>query len=178
MLGVNSLLDFATITNLLVNLAQVSRGSLWIITAAFLTVAHWLSHAVAEIQPAQKHAQPDPTCWMHCKNSDQTEIRDMLYSPRENGNRELWWKASITVTSPGKGCLKSEKENHLWFLGIKILFLMPICMNHVLQAAMELGIMFRNGWPHIVPPGLVAPRSAPCTKCKESFSADVCIQIT
>lgn len=43
---------------------------------------------------------------------------------------------------------------------------------------MKLGIMFRNGWSHMVTPGLVAPRSASGTKCKESLSADVCIQIT
>lgn len=139
MLGLNSLLDIATITNLLVNLAQVSRGSLRILTAV-LSVGHWISHTVPEIQPAQKHAQPDPACWMHCKNSDQTEIRDMLYSSREmKGNRELWWKASITVTSPGKGGRKLEKENHLWFLGLKILFPRSVCMKPHTKGSHETG---------------------------------------
>lgn len=88
-----------------VNLAQVSRGPLCIVTGVFLTMAHWISRTVAETWPAQKHAQPDPTCWTHCKNSDQTEIRYMLYSSREmNGSRELRPKASVTVTLLGKCC--------------------------------------------------------------------------
>lgn len=169
-----------------VNLAQVSRGLLCTVTGAFLTMAHWISHTVAEIWPAQRHARPHPTSWTHFKNPDQAEIRSMFNSSREiNGNGELWPKGISNCHSFGQRLLpiiRAETRKRRIILGSLVSEYHSWGQsgaNHTLEAAVNLWTLFRKGCcSHIVPSGPVALCSALCIKHKASFLTYVCIRIT